>query len=156
MHSGGAMGNVTAARVVAQIRKTLQEEGADAQQRLGRIVRCLGMERALALLVEAQRIEADGGMLTQDGQRRRTPGGVFYYLIRGELQGQRRYADLHFIWPELQPPKAPRPASAPPSPTKLPLDLSAIRSHLIVVGVARTVKVTLIGRPGDVHEQGGV
>lgn len=47
-----------------------------------RVVTAIGAEQSLALLTQALAIEANGGMLTHDGQRRRTPGGVFFQLAR--------------------------------------------------------------------------
>ncbi len=40
----------------------------------------LGPERARALLGQALTVEAQGGLTLPDG-RRRTPGGVFFYLV---------------------------------------------------------------------------
>jgi phosphorylated adapter RNA export protein len=49
---------------------------------LRRIVQTLGPERALQLLEQAVTVEAEGGLLVVDGSRRRTPGGVFFRLVR--------------------------------------------------------------------------
>ncbi|XP_013104903.2 phosphorylated adapter RNA export protein [Stomoxys calcitrans] len=49
---------------------------------LVRIVEVLGTEIPLKVFKETQRIEADGGMTIKNGQRRRTPGGVFLFLIK--------------------------------------------------------------------------
>jgi hypothetical protein len=47
-----------------------------------RVVAVIGAEQSLALLTQALELEAKGGMLTRDGQHRRTPGGVFFQLAR--------------------------------------------------------------------------
>ncbi|KAH8277781.1 hypothetical protein KR018_006817 [Drosophila ironensis] len=47
-----------------------------------RVVEVLGMDLPLHLYKETQRIEADGGMMIRNGQRRRTPGGVFLFLLK--------------------------------------------------------------------------
>lgn len=47
-----------------------------------RIVTILGKEIPTKLFKETQRIEADGGMLIMNGARRRTPGGVFLFLLK--------------------------------------------------------------------------
>jgi phosphorylated adapter RNA export protein len=52
------------------------------RHQIKKIVRVLGSERALALLAEAQSIEVSGGMMCLDGSRRRTPGGVFFFLCK--------------------------------------------------------------------------
>ena len=41
----------------------------------------LGRTQARALLTETIRIEEQGGMMVPDGSRRRTPGGVYLYLV---------------------------------------------------------------------------
>lgn len=49
---------------------------------VGRVVRAIGDEPSLALLTQTLELEANGGMLTRDETRRRTPGGVFLQLAR--------------------------------------------------------------------------
>lgn len=49
---------------------------------VGRVVTAIGADQARTLLTQALEIETNGGMLAQDGQRRRTPGGVFFQLAR--------------------------------------------------------------------------
>ncbi|KAH8353970.1 hypothetical protein KR067_006705 [Drosophila pandora] len=49
---------------------------------LVRVVEVLGMDLPLELYKETQRIEADGGMMIKNGNRRRTPGGVFLFLLK--------------------------------------------------------------------------
>lgn len=49
---------------------------------LVRVVEALGKEIPLKLFKETQKIEADGGMLVMKGWRRRTPGGVFLFLLK--------------------------------------------------------------------------
>lgn len=47
-----------------------------------RVVNVLGKEIPAKLFKETQKIEADGGMLIMNGVRRRTPGGVFLFLLK--------------------------------------------------------------------------
>uniref|UniRef100_A0A182W799 Phosphorylated adapter RNA export protein n=1 Tax=Anopheles minimus TaxID=112268 RepID=A0A182W799_9DIPT len=47
-----------------------------------RVVEALGKEIPMKLFKETQKIEADGGMLVVKGWRRRTPGGVFLFLLK--------------------------------------------------------------------------
>ncbi|XP_035915946.1 phosphorylated adapter RNA export protein isoform X1 [Anopheles stephensi] len=47
-----------------------------------RVVEALGKDIPLKLFKETQKIEADGGMLVMKGWRRRTPGGVFLFLLK--------------------------------------------------------------------------
>ncbi len=45
------------------------------------LVRMIGAERANQLADEALEIEANGGMLTHAGDRRRSTGGIFFELL---------------------------------------------------------------------------
>lgn len=47
-----------------------------------RVVNVLGRELPIKLFKETQKIECDGGMLIVNGMRRRTPGGVFLFLLK--------------------------------------------------------------------------
>ncbi|XP_041984422.1 phosphorylated adapter RNA export protein [Aricia agestis] len=47
-----------------------------------RIVQVLGASKAIEIYKETQRVEADGGMLVMNGTRRRTPGGIFFFLLK--------------------------------------------------------------------------
>jgi len=53
-------------------------------------LKLLGHERILALVEEALSIEQNGGMRTSDGKRRRTPGGVFFHLLRTAATADQR------------------------------------------------------------------
>ncbi|KHJ75134.1 hypothetical protein OESDEN_25250 [Oesophagostomum dentatum] len=46
------------------------------------IVQACGVEKAIALFEETRNVESHGGMMTDNGQRRRTPGGVFISLFK--------------------------------------------------------------------------
>lgn len=45
-------------------------------------INTIGSEIPMKLFAETQKIELDGGMMTMDGYRRRTPGGVFLFLLK--------------------------------------------------------------------------
>jgi len=111
---------------------------------LTKVLRTLGMDRTAAILAETLTCEANGGMLTQDGSRRRTPGGVFFQLVkeRATMQERRRLF--------------PRPApqhhqtSAPVQSQKQPQSPTWDEVQAIVTTLPRgeaTVTLTLIGRP---------
>src|SRR5713101_9851619 len=63
------------------IAEHLGETGPEPLQLLHKVVKKLGPEQALTFLKETQEVEAQGGLLLPDGSRRRTPGGVFFYLV---------------------------------------------------------------------------
>ncbi len=131
-----------------------REPGPRAQ--VGRVVRVLGIERAEAFHQQALEVENAGGMLLPDGSRRRTLGGVFFKLVRDGVSEEERLA----IFP-LQPwqkrrgerpqSAAPGAPAAPPTPAPRPL----ITDLPNLSGEARTVKITLVGRPGRIIAKQG-
>lgn len=79
------------AKVVAELARRLQEPKVEL---LERCVTVLGIPQCLKLLGMVEDIEANGGLMTLDKSRRRTPGGVFFYILRA--QAPRRQAHLIF------------------------------------------------------------
>ena len=57
---------------------------------LERCLLVLGEATVDELLRETEQIEQGDGLLTQDGKRRRTKGGVFLYLARGRCTPEQR------------------------------------------------------------------
>ncbi|CAH1363729.1 hypothetical protein MTP99_000065 [Tenebrio molitor] len=47
-----------------------------------RVISTLGVEKTILIFKETKRIEEEGGMLVMNQTRRRTPGGVFLFLVR--------------------------------------------------------------------------
>ena len=129
--------------LVTMIAQQLGETEPGPRAQIGRVVRRLGADAALAFLQETQQIEAQGGRLLPDGSRRRTPGGVFFQLVKDRVSAKDRAA---IFWrPQGQPGRAqpgapPTPAARPSGPIEIPN----------TTGEARTVKLTIIGRPGPV------
>src|SRR6516164_3621303 len=121
---------------------------------LAAVLRVLGQERCAAILADTLTCEASGGMLTKDGTRRRTPGGVFFQLVRERATPQERRR----LFPWTAAPSGPTPPQRPPqTPTTLTWDeVQSITQTLAThpAGEARTMKLTLIGRPGTVETRG--
>ncbi|MDQ5851553.1 MAG: phosphorylated adapter RNA export RNA-binding domain-containing protein [Chloroflexota bacterium] len=139
-----------------RIADALGERVTSPRAQVGRVVRVLGIERAEAFYQQALEVEAAGGMMLPDGSRRRTPGGVFFKLVRDGVSEEERLA----IFPpqpwqkqrgERPPSAAPGAPSAPlpPVPQPLLIDLPNL------TGEARTVKITLVGRPGRIVAKQG-
>ena len=96
-------------------------------------------------------------MLTKDGSRRRTPGGVFFQLVKERVTAK-EHRRL-FPRPAAQHTRAPMLAQPHTSPQLLTWDeVPRIIETLATgpVGEARTMKLTLIGRPGQVETRGQV
>src|SRR5918912_839610 len=79
---------------------------------LRQVLRTLGQDRCAALLADTLACEANGGMLTKDGTRRRTPGGVFFQLVKERATPKERRR--LFPRPAPQTPRAPAQAQAQP------------------------------------------
>jgi hypothetical protein len=143
----------------------LGETEAGPRQQLAMVVKQLGPEQALAFLHEAQAIEANGGLMLPDGSRRRTPGGVFFYLVRTKgppaVQGLWGRKSKHpkpeghqTVSPQAATPAAQHPFP-PPLPTMTWEDRLIVLQELATEkGTVRTVKITLIGRPGNIVDKG--
>ncbi len=126
-----------------------------------RVVDRLGPARARALLGQALTVEAQGGLTLPDGTRR-TPGGVFFFLVRTSDEVSR--ADKEYIFPRRAAmaagtaPAAAKgtPTLAPPAPlTWTDETYRALAPQLQQdPGRIATVKITVIGRPGTTVEQG--
>ena len=57
---------------------------------LARILRVLGEERAVEILVEALTLESNGGLWLKDGSRRRSLGGTFLQLVKEQASPEER------------------------------------------------------------------
>jgi len=112
-----------------------------------------------AFLTQVQDIDAGGGRMLPDSSRRRTPGGVFFLLLRQSADVSRR--DKGYIFPQLFQQKKPRAATgdnaaaAPAAVAWTDDTYQALTPQLQQEpGRATTVKITVIGRPGAAVEQG--
>src|SRR6266849_5233364 len=84
---------------------------------LTQVLRTLGQDRCAAILADTLTCEANGGMLTKDGTRRRTPGGVFFQLVRERATARERGR----LFPRLAPQQ--RQGPTPPQPHAQPQPL---------------------------------
>jgi hypothetical protein len=146
---------------ITEAAKTIADELGETEgvprATIWRSVKALGVEQAQALLVQAQEIEAGEGMLTADGTRRRTPGGVYLALVRQVISGKDRFFVFGIQKPAHIKPSATSQQSTPP-PTVPPFTwadrIVAIQTIGTNRGEARTVKITLIGRLGKTLDNG--
>ena len=134
--------------LVRTIARQLGETQPGPIRQIHRIVQRLGADRALSILEETQQIEAQGGRMLPDGSRRRTPGGVFFALVKDRVSARKRA--VIFFTPG-QKPRAPQ-AASPQVAAPLPIDLDTIPN---TTGELRTVKITLIGRSGPLVSKNG-
>jgi hypothetical protein len=119
---------------------------------LRQVLRTLGADRCAALLADTLTCEAHGGLLTKDGTRRRTPGGVFFQLVKEQCTPRERAR----LFPFQRRPGT----SAPRAPDPTPLTWAQIADLAQTcdthpVGDA-TMKLTLVGRPAHIEVRGEV
>jgi PHAX RNA-binding domain len=161
-------------KVARAIAKQLHETEKKPRAIIYSIVRKFGAEQAMNFLQKAEEIEAAGGLLLPDASRKRTPGGVFFHLVKTE--GDREI--VNYIFPYLTPKRERKrlqnqsadgsslavqdtnpsltSTSTPPAKPFLWQDRIEVLDTITITerGVATTVKVTIIGRPGRVVERG--
>lgn len=148
------------------------ELGEPQVRLIQRVVRHLGCERSLHLLEQTRKVEANGGLQTHNGERRRTPGGVFLYLVKESLPQEemdalfppmdwRRYKAKKKARREAQREAAGLPRRPTPTVPRSPIEWDERETYVTLLVASRqdygkvgSMKVTLIGRPGKVIEQG--
>jgi len=155
--------------VAAMIADALGETEEGAYKSILHILRSVGRTHARELLSMTLQTEEHGGLMLPDGSRRRTPGGVFFYLAYsiGKTKSGR---PLQRQWNPVKMPKQTQPQSQaePKKPFKQPIPnpvpqqasvltwedrLSAVREAEQEKGQAN-VKITVIGRPGKILDKG--
>ena len=127
------------ALTVEHLAQVLQEPNRPL---LTQVLRILGQVCCRAILGDTLQCEANGGMRTKDGSRRRTSGGVFFQLARERATTHERWR----LFPRsaLPQPQAPAlPHAQPQAPT---WDEVQVVVNTLPQGEA-PVTLTLIGRP---------
>src|SRR5262249_51152382 len=117
---------------------------------LTQVLRTLGQDRTRAVLTATLQCEGAGGMRTKAGDRRRTPGGVFFQLIKQHATTRER----HRLFPRPAPQHG---QGQPQPPTVRTWEEASTLMQILAIdppGEARTMKPTLIGRPGKVETRG--
>lgn len=137
--------NETAERIAEQ----LGENGAGPREQIRRAFEVAGPDVVQAALDEAQSIEAGGGLFLKDGSRRRTPGGVFFYILRQRVDREQ--------WLRIQPeaPKSSTPPPPPPGPLNWEERADLVQAALARPGTAGFARLTVIGRPQEVKPRDG-
>jgi hypothetical protein len=112
---------------VSTIAKALGESDELPVTQITGVVRVLGEELSLKLLEETKQIESKGGMMLPDNSRKRTPGGVFFFLARQKLSQEDK---LNIF-------RAPKPAKPPASEQPAPSENRFPRRRVIEVAPSR-------------------
>lgn len=72
-------------RYIRWLAKRLKEQAKEPIRQIHLIVETCGVDFAQRYYEQTLAVEANGGLLIPDGSRRRTIGGVFFYLVREAL-----------------------------------------------------------------------
>lgn len=135
--------------------KTIAEKlGEPNQGLIHLVVRVIGEERSLAILQEAVALEEQGGIMTRAGDRRRTPGGVFFNLVRRSSSRPEKKIMFPFTRGNRGGAKKSNKSQATTAPITWDEAVAFIKQAKEKTGEAKIVKLTLIGRPGDTKNLG--
>jgi len=163
-----AMDKAARRALAGEIAARLGETAPEPARLIARALRLLGEERVQAIVARALEVEAAGGMMVPDGSRRRTVGGVFFYLLRttvgqkdwyrifrpqttahggNEAQGAQGASNAETTG---------QATAAAATPFDWATFSAAAMEAMSERGEATTVKLTVIGKPGKVVERGDV
>jgi len=160
-----AMDKAARRALAGEIAAQLGETEPEPAGLIARALRLLGEEQVQATVARALEVEAAGGMMVPDGSRRRTVGGVFFYLLRTTV-GQKEW--YRIFRPQTTGHGGNEAQGAPGAETTgqvtvaaaTPFDWAtfsvAAMEAMSERGEATTVKLTVIGKPGTVVERGDV
>ncbi len=137
-------------QIVNEIAAGLGETEPFPIKQIKRIVLVCGIPFARELYEATMAIEAEGGMMLPDNSRRRTTGGIYYHLARTKLSDEQR----KLIFP---PPKRNKDKNQGKIVSKPLISwvgrIALIQSLLSEQGEIRSMKVTLVGRPGRIAKR---
>ncbi|MEQ8677180.1 MAG: phosphorylated adapter RNA export RNA-binding domain-containing protein [Aggregatilineales bacterium] len=136
---------------VKRITAELNETAPKPRRQITQIVESCGVEFVDQLLKETEEVEAQGGMLIEKGDRRRTKGGVFFYLARKNLPEDIRDGIFH-NWRSTRKQYIEHESQFPEFDwdERLPLITELLSKPS---GEATDVRVILTGRPGEIERR---
>lgn len=131
----------------AQIGEKLGETSPKPVAQIRRLIEKCGLPFVEKIMAETEVIEAKGGLLTHDRKRRRSKGGVFFYVAKGQMDASLRAQ----IFPNFG--KGGDGTVAPPGIVwaERIKPMKALRQ---AAGQISGLTVTLSGRPGKLHIDG--
>ena len=130
------------------IAQQLGETEPKPRYQIARIIMLCGIEFAQDMVKQALEVEASEGLWTSDGERRRTLGGVFFYLARTNMPEAERQ-QIFYPWYVAAQRNAELEAQYPPFEWS---DRASVCESLSVEkGEVAEVKITITGRPGKIE-----
>jgi hypothetical protein len=139
--------------IAGEVAAQLDETARKPRKQIESIVAYCGVEFTLEVLQQALEIEAKGGMMISSGDRRRTPGGVFFFLARDRMPNQIRQ-EIFYTWQVAANRRAAYESQFPAFEwdERVPV-LEHILAH---GGEVSEVRIHLIGRPGEIERREGL
>ena len=145
----------TAAQETPTFAKTLAEKLGETNQvaleQIEGVLNICGEDFAREILEETLKIEADGGMMTFKGDRKRTTGGVFFAVAKDKMTAEQRAAVFpQKSWRQMR-------ESQRSKIRENIMDFgerSKVIERIKSKGEIVDVRVKLMGYPGDIRRQG--
>lgn len=128
--------------------ETLGETDGKPIEQIAQLIDRCGLEFVQKIVEETEKIEEKGGMKTHDRKRRRTKGGVFFFIAKGRMDADVRKE----IFPNFG--KHSNGDVTPPG-IEWSERIEYLKPLLEEPGQVNNLTVTLIGRPGKIHIEGG-
>lgn len=137
-------------QLAVNIGEKLGENEKKPLRQIQRLIELAGEEIVLKLLDDTLEIETQGGMLTLDGTRRRTLGGVFFHLARQSLP-QEIVGQVFFTWLV----KANKRNESESKYPEFTWDerKSVFENIWGEKGKVSKVRISLVGRPGEIERR---
>lgn len=134
-------------QLAKQFGDALGETTAKPIEQIGQLIAKCGLEFVEKIIAETEATEAAGGMITHDRKRRRSKGGVFFYLAKGQMDAGLRGE----IFPNFG--KGGDGSIAPPG-IEWGDRIEPMKALGAQPGQISGLTVTLSGRPGKLHIDG--
>lgn len=139
--------NVHVDNLARNIAETLEEANPHAILQIRKIIYLMGPDFVHEQLSRTQDSLAQGGMKTHDGDRDRTPGGVFFYLVRGAMTTEQQKQ----VWGARRRSKNKKPLK-PFNQRLYERDIESLATRGRQ-GRTELVRIRIVGRPGKVIER---
>lgn len=139
-------------QVVDEIARQLGETERKPVSQIKTTVELVGADKARSWATEALTIHAGEGMLTKDGSRPRTPGGIFFQLVRMGVSHSQRKKIFPYI--NLKNKHKQKKEEPPVEPLTMDILRAMVEAALSKQrGEVSSVKINLVGRPGEIEER---
>jgi len=144
------LSRVEVQQLVSELAHLLGEKERGPIRQIKRVIKICGADFAREICKTTLEIEANGGMLLVNKSRRRTPGGVFFHLVRSKVNDTQR----QLIFPGYINARV----ASQPVPLGVPLltwtdRIDLTQSLQTEAGTVESMKVTLRGRPEHVEKR---